>query len=130
MPSSSSGAASNAASTGTAAASKDTAAASKDTAVTTKTEEKKVDGSIIAGAAVGSVLLMIFTIISSILYAAGAARLSYLKYGSIVWAVIDFFFAPFYYPFYALVLAEPVPASTGALFGGGRMAKKMMKLFG
>jgi len=98
--------------------------------VTTTTEEKKVDASVIAGAAVGSVFLMIFTIISSILYAAGAARLSYLKYGSIVWAIIDFFFAPFYYPFYALVLAEPVPASTGALFGGGRMVKKMMKLFG
>ena len=51
----------------------------------------------------------------------GAARLSYLKYGSIGWAIIDFFFASTYYPFYALFLAE----GTGAPMMGGRRKLKL-----
>ena len=50
-----------------------------------------------------SVLSMIFFIVFSY----GAAKLSYDKYRSIGWAVLDFFFSSFYYPYYAIVLNTP-----------------------
>lgn len=45
----------------------------------------------------------------------GAAYLSYQKYGSFLWAVVDFFFAVFYYPYYAFVLSKAPAPSTGLL---------------
>jgi len=50
----------------------------------------------------------------------GAASLSYAKYGSIGWAILDFSFASFYYPFYAFFLNTPAP--TGMM--GGRRRHK------
>lgn len=42
----------------------------------------------------------------------GAAYLSYKKYASIGWAIMDFFFAVFYYPYYAFFLSgESMPAA-------------------
>ena len=41
------------------------------------------------------------------LFSYGAAKLSYDKYGSVFWAIIDFYFAIFYYPYYALFLNTP-----------------------
>ena len=49
----------------------------------------------------------------------GAASLSYAKYGSIGWAILDFFFATLYYPYYALVLNTP----TATMMGGRRRLK-------
>jgi hypothetical protein len=49
----------------------------------------------------------------------GAASLSYAKYGSVGWAILDFFFAPLYYPYYALVLNTPTPT----MMGGRRRTK-------
>lgn len=45
----------------------------------------------------------------------GAAYLSHAKYHSFGWAVFDFFFASFYYPFYALYLntETPIPMMGG-----------------
>ena len=43
----------------------------------------------------------------------GAASLSYAKYGSVGWAILDFFFATIYYPYYALVLNTPAPTMMG-----------------
>jgi hypothetical protein len=43
----------------------------------------------------------------------GAASLSYAKYGSIGWAILDFFFATLYYPYYALFLNTATPAMMG-----------------
>jgi hypothetical protein len=43
----------------------------------------------------------------------GAASLSYAKYGSVGWAILDFFFAGLYYPYYALVLNTPTATMTG-----------------
>jgi ABC-type multidrug transport system permease subunit len=40
-------------------------------------------------------------VILGILYHAGAAKLSYDKYGSIGWAILAFIFGAFYYPYYA-----------------------------
>jgi hypothetical protein len=45
--------------------------------------------------------------------------LSYAKYGSIGWAILDFFFATLYYPYYALVLNTPTPT----MMGGRRKLK-------
>jgi hypothetical protein len=40
----------------------------------------------------------------------GAAVLSYQKFGSLLWATLDFFFPYFYYPYYAFVASkEPAP---------------------
>jgi hypothetical protein len=65
----------------------------------------------IAGVIVGFIPLFIWHL--------GAASLSYAKYGSVGWAILDFFFAAFYYPFYALVLNTP----TAAVVGGRRRMK-------
>jgi type IV secretory pathway VirB2 component (pilin) len=68
----------------------------------------------IAGAVIGVIL--------AFLWSFGAARLSYLKYGSIGWAILDFFFASFYYPFYAFFLAEGTAPSV-PMMGGRRRLK-------
>jgi len=61
---------------------------------------------------------MVVGILFAFLWHLGAASLSYTKYGSIGWAILDFFFASFYYPFYAFFLNTP-PAPT-SMFGGRR----------
>ena len=71
------------------------------------------------------IVSMIFTAIFLFVWHLGAASLSYAKYGSIGWAILDFFFATFYYPFYAFVLNTP-PAPT-SMFGGRRL--RLPKLF-
>jgi hypothetical protein len=64
------------------------------------------------------IVSMVFGILFAFVWHLGAASLSYTKYGSIGWAILDFFFATFYYPFYAFVLNTP-PAPT-SIFGGRR----------
>jgi hypothetical protein len=44
-----------------------------------------------------------------------AAKLSYDKYGSIGWAILDFFFGTIYIPYYAFFLNTP---SQQPMFGG------------
>jgi hypothetical protein len=103
-------------------------AANAATAATPK-EENKLKAMFDTSSAVGILSIVIVTIIT-LLWHVGAARLSYLKYGSIGWAILDFFFATIYYPFYALFLADGSGgmAPAGPMMGGGRMMKKMMKL--
>jgi hypothetical protein len=48
--------------------------------------------------------IIVFFVIYFILFHYGAASLSYAKYHSLPWAFVNFIFAEFYYPFYALVL--------------------------
>lgn len=77
------------------------------------------------------IISIVLVSLMTLLWHVGAARLSYLKYGSIGWAILDFFFATLYYPFYALFLAESSGGGMGMaqpMMGGGRMIKKMMKL--
>lgn len=52
-------------------------------------------------------LLLVF------LYSYGAAKLSYDKFGSMGWALLDFFFAPVYYPYYAIFLNTPQQPAMG-----------------
>ena len=70
-------------------------------------------------------LLTVFLvpIIFALLFAYGAAKLSFDKYGSFGWALVDFVFPMFYYPFYAVVLNKPsaptlVQAAGRAMRGG------------
>ena len=83
--------------------------------------EKKSDSSVAAGFGIAS---MIFGIIFAFVWHLGAASLSYAKYGSIGWAILDFFFATFYYPFYAFFLNTPATPPT-AMFGGRRRLPKL-----
>jgi hypothetical protein len=84
--------------------------------VTAKTSETKTDSS----AAGLGIVSMVFTVVFLFVWHLGAASLSYAKYGSIGWAILDFFFATFYYPFYAFFLNTPAP--TGMM--GGRRRHK------
>jgi len=70
----------------------------------------------------------VFGILLAFLWSLGAASLSYAKYGSIGWAILDFFFATVYYPFYALVLNTPAPAVSAPMFGG-RSMRWLRKMF-
>ncbi len=42
-----------------------------------------------------------------VVFSYGAAKLSYDKFGSMGWAILDFIFAAFYYPYYAIFLSGP-----------------------
>ncbi len=64
-----------------------------------------------------SIFLSILGTVFVFLLHAAAAKLSYDKYQSILWAILDFFFAVFYIPYYAFFLNTP---STPALMGGRR----------
>ena len=81
------------------------------TETTTTTETTTGPSMAIVGAIIGFIPLFIWHL--------GAASLSYAKYGSIGWAILDFFFATLYYPFYAFVLNAPAPS----MMGGRRRAK-------
>jgi uncharacterized RDD family membrane protein YckC len=76
----------------------------------------------------------IVVLIPLILFHLGAGVLSYQKYGSIGWAFLDFIFAYFYYPYYALVLSResaPAPMMGGMkgnpLAAVSKMLRTMMK---
>ena len=55
-------------------------------------------------------------IIPWFVFAYGAAKLSYNKFGSVGWSILDFIFPGFYYPYYAFFLDTSSPT----LFGGRR----------
>jgi hypothetical protein len=66
--------------------------------------------------------LAILPILFFLFFHLGAGYLSYQKYGSIMWAVLDFFFAYFYYPYYAFFLAKDVPPQS--IIGGRRFKRR------
>lgn len=66
-----------------------------------------------------AIFLFIIGLLPWFFFSYGAARLSYMKYQSYGWAVLDFFFSGFYYPFYAWFLAEP-PTPSFPVVGGRR----------
>jgi hypothetical protein len=90
------------------------------TATTTTTDGKAPAGfwAILGGAA----FVGIFSLIFFLAFHIGAGYLSYQKYGSMMWAVLDFIFAYFYYPYYAFFLAKDVPPQT--MFGGRRLKRR------
>lgn len=65
-------------------------------------------------------LLMIVAALGGVfglLLHAAAAKLSYDKYQSVGWAILDFIFGTVYIPYYAFFLNTPTSSST---FGGAR----------
>lgn len=66
-------------------------------------------------------MFAIIPILFTIFFHLGASFLSYQKYGSVGWAILDFFFAVFYYPYYAFfLLKDPVQAPAAPMMGGKR----------
>ena len=55
----------------------------------------------------------LLSLLFALVFSYGAAKLSYDKYQSIGWAILNFFFATFYYPYYAIFLSGPQAAIGG-----------------
>jgi hypothetical protein len=73
--------------------------------------------------------IAIVPIIFTIVFHAGAAYMSYQRNQSIGWAILHFFFAVFYYPYYAFTQTTPAaPASTGLLPTVQTAGRKMKHL--
>ena len=87
--------------------------------------DTKVNDTLASGWATAGVVI---GVLFAFLWSFGAASLSYAKYGSIGWAILDFFFATLYYPFYALVLNTP-SSSMATPMVGGRSMRWLRKLF-
>ena len=84
---------------------------------TVKKEDQAVVG--VVNQAMSSGMIVLWVIVSAIpwfVYSYGAAKLSYNKFGSVGWSILDFIFAPLYYPYYAYFL----DTSSQAIFGGRR----------
>jgi len=64
--------------------------------------------------ATAMIVAQVLGIILTIIFHAGAAKLSYDKYGSIGWAILAFIFGSLYYPYYAFF----VSSSSASMFGG------------
>ena len=66
-----------------------------------------------SGMTAGVIVPVIIGAVVGTIIAAGAAKLSYDKYGSLGWAILAFIFSPFYYPFYAFFVSTRVPMLGG-----------------
>jgi hypothetical protein len=77
----------------------------------------------LVGMGIGATIIGVLSFLLLVVFHTGAAYLSYQKYQSGIWALVDFFFPYFYYPYYAFFLASQ-PAPTSSFLGG---MKKMMK---
>ena len=67
----------------------------------------------------------LLSLLPSILFSLGAAKLSYDRFRSFGWAIVAFFFSAFYYPYYAYFVSAgpPMTAPTG-LIGAARRAMR------
>lgn len=98
-----------------------------------KEEEKQLSSALgkFAGASLAlTILVVIFLIIYVISFHVGAAMLSYHKYGSFFWAIVNFVFAWFYYPFYAFFLDTNTPPVATAPTTTETMVGGVIKMFG
>ena len=57
-------------------------------------------------------IVLITSLIFSLLYGVGAAKLAYDRSGSALFALVAFFLSPLYYPYYAFT--QPAPTVMGA----------------
>lgn len=67
-------------------------------------------------------LWFVVSLIPSIIFAAGAAKLSYDRFQSIGWAILAFIFSPIYYMYYAFAVSTP---ATPAMVAAARRAWRM-----
>lgn len=66
-----------------------------------------------------AIAMIVINVLVGLIYCYGAARLSYNTFGSMGWAVVAFFLAPIYYPYYGIFVSQPAPPPSG-FFGGRR----------
>ena len=70
-----------------------------------------------------AIAMIVINVLLGLIYCYGAARLSYNTFGSMGWAVVAFFLAPLYYPYYAIFVSQsapPAPPSIMPDIMGGR----------
>jgi hypothetical protein len=79
--------------------------------------------------------IAIIPAIFALVFHAGAAYMSYQRNQSMGWAILHFFLAVFYYPYYAFTqagkpveppMAEPTPSLMPSVQSAGRRLKKML----
>ena len=75
------------------------------------------------GITLGSMMTISLSLIAHLIFSYGAAKLSYDMFGSVGWAVLDFLFSWFYYPYYALFLNKSAPPALG-IVGAARKWRK------
>ena len=75
------------------------------------------------GITLGSMMTISLSLIAHLIFSYGAAKLSYDMFGSVGWAVLDFLFSWFYYPYYALFLNKSAPPALG-IVGAVRRGRK------
>jgi membrane protein implicated in regulation of membrane protease activity len=89
---------------------------------------------VVAGSAMSTVTLALALIpsIFVLVFHAGAAYMSYQRNQSFGWAILHFFLAVFYYPYYAFTQPSAAPPAESSLFSpsvqtAGKRLSKMMK---
>lgn len=70
-----------------------------------------------------AIAMIVINVLVGLIYCYGAARLSYNTFGSMGWAVVAFFLAPLYYPYYGIFVSQPAPPPSGFFGGRGRRHK-------
>jgi hypothetical protein len=78
------------------------------TSLGSSTSSTTTDASV--GITLGSMMTISVSLIAHLIFSYGAAKLSYDMFGSVGWAILDFIFSWFYYPYYALFLNKSSPA--------------------
>jgi hypothetical protein len=73
-----------------------------------------------------AIAMLVINVLLALVYCYGAARLSYNTFGSMGWAVVAFFLAPLYYPYYAIFVSQPAPPPSimSDMFGARRRRHK------
>ena len=77
-----------------------------------------------------AIAMIVINVLLAVIYCYGAARLSYNTFGSMGWAVVAFFLAPIYYPYYAIFVSQSAPApapvmsTVSEMLGGRRRRHK------
>ena len=89
---------------------------------------------VVAGSAMSTVTLALALIptIFALVFHAGAAYMSYQRNQSFGWAILHFFLAVFYYPYYAFTQPSAAPPAESSLFSPGVQSagRKLMKSLG
>jgi positive regulator of sigma E activity len=70
-----------------------------------------------------SIVYIVVVLVFVLIYSLGAAKLSYDHFQSVLWGVLAFIFAPFYYPYYAFMYSSPAAPS---MFGGRKRMSKLL----
>lgn len=88
----------------------------------------------LTGYGIFALILAGLSLAFGIAFQIGAGMLSYAKYQSIGWAILDTIFAVFYYPYYAIFLnrsaPEVTPTTEGLMGGKGKPKGKFNKFSG